>query len=260
MAKRTIKARTYQKIKANIEKRKLEAPPPDLRKPTTPDPRNAIEKKVRAGTRKDMDSALAWFYKEIKGELGSDGRAKSRIRRIPDKAFNPTSDAFIGGLFFYVYDAKHKDTLPYWDQFPLVIPIGLYSDGFLGLNLHYLPPVGRAKLLDQLVKFKRRAATPRAYMKLSYEFLKTAASIDLFAPCIHRYLSAHIRSDIVKVSDEYWDRAAMLPVQNFTGASDREVWKQSANRGRATARRQAVRAPLQAAKKRADAAAKRKRK
>lgn len=195
-----------------------------------PEPIKPIERKVRTGTRKDMESALAWFYAEIKGELGADGRAKSRTRRIPDKAFNPAKDPFIGGLFFYVYDAKHKDTLPYWDKFPLVVPVSLYSDGFLGLNLHYLPPLGRAKLLDILAKYKRRALTPKAYMRISYEILKGAVDDKLFAPCVHRYLTGHIRSNLVKVSDEYWDRAAMLPVQKFEGANEKEVWRQSANR------------------------------
>ena len=194
-----------------------------------------IEKKVRRATRKDMESAIAWFYAEIKGELGSDNRAKSRIRRIPDKAFNASRDAFIGGLFFYIYDAKWKDELPYWDQFPLVIPIKPYNDGFLGLNLHYLPPLGRAKLLDILQKYKRRAATPKAYMRVSYEILKASVNDKLFAPCVHRYLTTHIKSDIVKVADEFWYRAAMLPVQKFVGASDRDVW--SGRAGKQTRKR-----------------------
>ncbi|ASD50577.1 DNA end protector [Acidovorax phage ACP17] len=232
MSARKIKARSQDALQAKIKAAKNKVKPPDLAKPV-PTTNNPIEKSVRSATRKDMDSAIAWFYKEIKGELGADGRAKSRIRRIPDKAFNPSRDAFIGGLFFYVYDAKHKDTLPYWDQFPLVIPVSLYSDGFLGLNLHYLPPIGRARLLDLLVKYKRRAATPKAYMKLSYELLKSAVDTKLFGPCVHRYLTAHIRSDIVKVADEYWERAAMLPVQKFTGATAQQVWRGKAPKKKA---------------------------
>lgn len=197
-----------------------------------PSDKNPIEKAVRSAKRRDMTVALKWFYDEIKGELGSDGRSKSRTRRIPDSAFKPSKDAFIGGLFFYVYDAKHKDKLPYWDRFPLVIPIAIYNDGFLGLNLHYLPPVGRAKLLDALLRFKRRANSPRAYMKLSYELLKHTVDIKLFQPCIHRYLTGHVKSQIVKVSDRYWERAAMLPVQKFTGATDREVWRISYGMGK----------------------------
>ena len=196
-----------------------------------------IEQRVRRATERDMRSANAWFLTKIKGELGSDGRSKSRLRRIPNSAFNPAKDPFIGGMFFYVYDAKHKATLPYWDKFPLVIPISLYDDGFLGLNLHYLPPAGRAKLLDILLKYKRRSGTPKAYMKVSYEILKGVVQHDLFKPCIHRYLTNHIKSNLVKVEDEYWANAAVLPVQEFTGASDREVWLKSAGKTAARKRK-----------------------
>lgn len=221
-AQQELKKADDEKLSKDIEK---------LKNPIKkPEPVNPVEKKVRSATRKDVNTALAWFYSEIKGELGPDGRAKSRTRRIPDSAFNPARDPFIGGMFFYIYDAKHKDTLPYWDKFPLVIPISMYDDGFLGLNLHYLPPMGRAKLMDVLLKQKRRALTPRAYMKLSYEFLKGTVDSKLFSPCIHRYLTGHIRSNLVKVKDEYWDRAAILPVQKFTGASDKEVWAKSMRR------------------------------
>ena len=52
------------------------------------------------------------------------------------------SDTIIGKMYFYYYDAKTKDMLPYWDKFPLVIPLEVHTDGFIGLNLHY--KIGRA--------------------------------------------------------------------------------------------------------------------
>jgi hypothetical protein len=56
----------------------------------------------------------------------------------------------IGRMYMFSYDAKWKDKLPYWDAFPLIFPIDFKKDGFLGINLHYLPPVLRAKLMDEL--------------------------------------------------------------------------------------------------------------
>ena len=47
---------------------------------------------------------------------------------------------------------KHKETLPFYDSFPLVIIIGKAKGGFLGMNLHYLPPTLRAKFLDALME------------------------------------------------------------------------------------------------------------
>ena len=43
---------------------------------------------------------------------------------------------FYGKLNMFFYDPKHKKTLPYYDTFPLVLPLETYNDGFLGLNLH----------------------------------------------------------------------------------------------------------------------------
>ena len=59
-------------------------------------------------------------------------------------------NTFIGKMYFYFYDPKTKDSMPYYDRFPLVIPIERYSDGFLGLNLHYIHPRQRIILLDKL--------------------------------------------------------------------------------------------------------------
>ena len=51
----------------------------------------------------------------------------------------------------YFYDPKHKETLPYYDRFPLIIMVGPAPRGFIGLNLHYLPLATRAKFLDALL-------------------------------------------------------------------------------------------------------------
>ena len=46
---------------------------------------------------------------------------------------------FFGRLNMFIYDPKLKKKLPYYDTFPLVLPLEKYNDGFLGLNFHYLP-------------------------------------------------------------------------------------------------------------------------
>lgn len=171
-------------------------------------------------------ASLKWFTDTIRGQLDARGRAKSSARRISSAAFDVKKGMpVIGQMYFYFYDAKWKDELPYWDKFPLVIPVKFYKDGFLGLNLHYLPPSGRAILLDKLMEYKKAASSPRAFMKVSYALLKAAVASSLFEPCVHRYLTKHIMTDLVKVDDEYWERAARLPVQQFQKRSAASVWK-----------------------------------
>jgi len=108
-----------------------------------------------------MNANLGWFTTEVKKGTGGgtiEQKSLSWFSREIRKAakdpnyqtFSIKTDPFIGGLMFFIYDPKTKDKLPYWDRFPLVIPINLYPDGFLGLNLHYLPYYQRQLLLATL--------------------------------------------------------------------------------------------------------------
>jgi len=146
-----------------------------------------------------------------------------------DRFGNARVDTYaIGRMFYFVYDAKHKDTLPYFDRFPLVIPIEMYKDGFLGLNLHYLHPKQRMILLDKLSSF----ATDDRYdlntkLRLSYKLLASASRLYEVTPCIKRYLYGHMQTRLVEVFAEEWDIAALLPVENFSGATTSKVWADS---------------------------------
>ena len=175
---------------------------------------------------------MKWFVDLIRGELNARGQAKSSSRRISADAFSIKPGLpKIGQMFFYLYDAKWKDELPYWDKFPLVIPIKYYSNGWLGINLHYLPPLMRGQLLDKLMQLARAYPTERAFMKVSYELLKNIDKSKFYKPTIHRYLTTHVKSKIVKVDAEYWANAARLPVQDFASTkkavTSSEVWRDS---------------------------------
>ena len=58
-----------------------------------------------------------------------------------------------GRLNMFFYDPKTKARLPYYDVFPLVLPLESIKGGFMGLNFHYLPYILRFRLLDRLQKF-----------------------------------------------------------------------------------------------------------
>ncbi len=81
----------------------------------------------------------------------------------------------MGNMYMFFYDPKTKDTLPYYDAFPLVIPIEPAEGGFYGLNLHYLPPVLRAKFLDALLDITTNDKyNDNTKFDLSYGLLKKA--------------------------------------------------------------------------------------
>ena len=91
---------------------------------------------------------------------------------------------FYGKLNMFFYDPKHKKKLPYYDTFPLVLPIEKYPDGFLGINMHYLPIPLRIKLLDGLVDFSNNTKFDESTrLIVDYSRLK---NINLIKPTLHR--------------------------------------------------------------------------
>ena len=175
--------------------------------------------KAVKGEARGRPRSTQWYRDKIK-EFGTPG-AQQLIR--DGKRDNRP---FYGKLNMFFYDPKHKKKLPYYDTFPLVLPLETYNDGFLGLNLHYLPIPLRIKLLDGLVDYTNSedftATTTR--MVVDYNKLK---SIRLIRPTIHKYLAGHTKSQFRRIDADEWTIATLLPVQRFKKASDAEVWKES---------------------------------
>jgi len=137
-----------------------------------------------------------------------------------------------GRMILFSYDPKHKKTLPYYDILPLVLPIRIIRDGnasgFLGLNLHYLPPMYRAKLLDALYTFyKDKHMDEKKRLRLNYQVLQSSARYRYFKPCVKRYLFTHIKSKLNIVDPREWDMVMMLPLARWRKASESKVWADS---------------------------------
>lgn len=133
----------------------------------------------------------------------------------------------IGSMFTFHYDPKWKDKLPYYDAVPLIFVVELYSDGFLGINLHYLSPYHRAKLMDALYTITLKEKDMMK-VQISYSVLKSASKFRLFKPCLKRYLSSHIQSRLLFIEPEKWDMVLMLPTQRFVKASEDQIYRDSA--------------------------------
>ena len=136
----------------------------------------------------------------------------------------------MGRMYFFAYDAKTKKELPYYDRFPLIFPFKKAQGGFMGINLHYLPPRLRAKLMDALyglVTNKKYDETTR--LNLSYRVLNGAARFRFFKPTVKRYLTSQVKSRFIEVNAEQWDMALFLPVEQFSKASKQKVWSDSRN-------------------------------
>lgn len=140
---------------------------------------------------------------------------------------NDTRKFLIGGMYFFVYDPIGKADLPYFDRFPLVIPLKREADGFLGLNLHYIPIRYRIQLLRKLLTLAIYDGDDIRRLKVTYDILSASSRYKEFKPCIKKYVLTNIKSRIIKVESKEWDTAIFLPVHQFRKARATTVWKES---------------------------------
>ena len=138
-----------------------------------------------------------------------------------------------GNMYMFMYDAKNKETLPYWDKFPLVFPFRAVKGGFYGLNLHYLPYRLRAILMDRLLQFSNNSKFDESTkLRYSWDLISSASKFSLAKPCVKHYLMTQVKSPFVKIHSADWTTALMLPVERFVGASTSAVWNDSKKSGR----------------------------
>ena len=124
--------------------------------------------------------------------------------------FNATGRVELGKIYMFFYDAKTQDKLPYWDYFPLCIPIKKYKTGFMGLNLHYLAPRYRVRLLDAMYGNMQDNV-----FDINYKMVKSIGNLRWAKPCVKQYQYGYFNSYIKEVQTAYYDIVAMLPTQSF---------------------------------------------
>ena len=157
----------------------------------------------------DTSKSVAWYKNKIR-DLGARVSARKLINQGALRT-RPSN----GKLNMFFYDPKLKNILPYYDRFPLVLPLQSAPGGFLGINFHYLPIPLRVRLLEVI---------DAKGVDSDYSSLK---KIKLIKPTIKHYLTNHLRSRFLRIDEEDFLVAALLPVQDFRKASDAKVWSDS---------------------------------
>lgn len=172
---------------------------------------NASLRPRSVSKRKKAVKSAAWFKTKV-GESAKNMRTKTSLKP--------------GKIMTFGYDAKHKKTLPYWDKFPLIVVLDVFSDGFLGLNFHYISPIEREKFLTKILKFASQKGDPekmtdKAYFNISWDAVQ---NIPGATKMIHKYLYGQVRTSLLEAPPNEWENIIYLPYQRFVGASAKSVW------------------------------------
>lgn len=151
----------------------------------------------------------------------------------PRKLLSTTPDRMVtniipGRMYLFMYDPKTKDTLPFYDRFPLVFPFRRVSGGFYGINMHYLPHMLRARLMDALYPLANNDKNDdTTRLRLSYRVLNSAARYRFFKPCVKHYLNSQLQTRFLWIPADQWNTALFLPLERFVGATRQQVFNDS---------------------------------
>lgn len=189
--------------------------------------RNAARKRGVKGAEED---ARKYFQRKVR-ELGKGITGDKLLKSRPDLLVNK-GQISIGRMYVFAYDPKWKKELPYYDRFPLIFVLngkGTKSgSGFLGINLHYLPPKRRALLLAKLTELaSSKRYDEKTKLAISYKILSDSAKYKDFKPCVKQYLNAHVKSRFLMIPPEDWLPTVFLPIAQFEKASQQKVWADS---------------------------------
>lgn len=136
----------------------------------------------------------------------------TNLQRVT-RGLDPVARMKVGDLITFSYRAKYADELAFWDRFPLVIVTSIHEDGWSGINVHYLHPRMRARMLYE----QHQHNTPVIEQEL--------ANL-----CVKRYLVKNVLSRPREFPEDYFDVAIQLPFENFTKRSKNMVWSDTSRK------------------------------
>lgn len=167
--------------------------------------------------------AIQWLYKEVFKDA-----KKYKYRK---------NIMYSGGLFAFQYfnpKFKNTDSLPYFDNFPLVLSLGAVTtkNGIrnLGFNLHYLPPNVRIIVLCEVFElyktlyrfnifFNRERPVNIKYQLIMKKCLKYGAGF-----AVKMYIPQR-QTQIICFPYKEWYKAIFLPSRGYHGINASKMIK-----------------------------------
>ena len=170
------------------------------------------------------ERSVRWFREKVK-ELGEvPSRTLIREGRVGPRPH-------IARMNFFMYSPKYKDdknVLPYYDKFPLILPIQTASpmrEGFMGLNFHYLSIPMRIRLLNIMSEYASDDKfDENTRIRLTWNRIKRN---QLVRPTVKKYLYDHVKSPYRRIDADEMMVAVLLPVQQFVRAQETKVYADS---------------------------------
>ena len=163
--------------------------------------------------------SIRWYRQKVQELL-----PKPQVRRMIREGYKVqkvTVRPNFGMMNLFYYRPKGAEKLPYYDVFPLVIPMGRrLNDGFVGLNFHYLSVPQRWLLLERLSMFQMPSELDSFdteegagdVMALFWSKIRRKRGVK---PIVRRYLTKNIQSRFLKIELSEMLIALSIPMERF---------------------------------------------
>lgn len=192
-------------------------------------PALSILEKIRLDPNYARTRSVDWYKKKINELGGNAPNAKTEL--IKQTKELQTMRLLPGAMFFFGYDPKYKEKLPYYDNFPLSLILSVEGPHFTGINFHYLSYAMRMKLYEKmhLIGYSSKLPTEQI-TKLNWKLLSSLTRFPEVRPAVKKYLFSHVQTKFIKIPVDDWATAIMLPVEKFAKKPQAQVARESTRR------------------------------
>ena len=132
--------------------------------------------------------------------------------------------------YFNPINKANRKVLPYFDMYPCIFVLHKEETYMTGINLHYIPPLQRAFLMDAMYRYVRSPTKNNWLTRLDiniYNIMKQRFGMRWHYPCIKRYRLDRIPGRLMLVNPDHWDIMMQLPVSQFRGSGINRVYRES---------------------------------
>lgn len=182
-----------------------------------------INKSIQQLRDRETPTSTFRWYQDMIRKLGMTNIQPQKVLKSDIGEFVNT--IITGQMYLFMYDPKMSAKLPYYDTLPVVVVFRKVPEGFFGLNMHYLPPLFRMKLLDRMLELVNdETMGENTRMMVTWKLLSNFTRYPGANVAVKRYLYEQLGSRFMKIYPKDWRKTIMLPIDNFEKASRNQVF------------------------------------
>ena len=169
--------------------------------------------------KKQID-AIKWLRNSMKNINN-----KGKVSDYSDILMDRTKDRKLkltGQVLIFRYKASSRTKI--YDKYPLVLVIGKTENGFMGLNIHYVPPRDRLKLILLMNSLVYDTQDNQKIRIKIFSLLTKNVFAKYTNVILNKYNTKNIMGKVKITTPEEWTNFAFLPV--FKGINPTELYSE----------------------------------